>query len=63
MKWLLTWPVRKERLKDFPELIPRSNDRSTYDVEMEDRATPTRMSVAVNEESEAINGHIGSPAD
>ncbi len=58
MKWL----VGKRGTKKYPELIPRSNDRSTYEVELDDRGTPTGSSAAVNEESEATNGYVGSPA-
>ena len=66
MKWLAgkkgpdscRWAIH-----NFPELVPRSNDMSTSEVELDDREASTGSIETVNEESEATNGYIASPAN
>ncbi|KAM0806076.1 major facilitator superfamily domain-containing protein [Usnea florida] len=66
MKWLAgkkgpgtsRWAIR-----NFPELVPRSNDMSNPEFELVERGASTGSSETVDEESEATNGHIGSPAN
>lgn len=61
MKWLAGKNGRDSRrwvTNDFPELVPRSNDKSTSDVELDDREDSTGSSEAVNEDSEATNAYI-----
>lgn len=58
MKWLAGKKGRDCRrwvLKDYPVLVPRSNDRKFDEMEREMNA--------INEDSEAANGHIASPAE
>lgn len=58
MKWLAGKKGRDSRrwvLKDYPELVPRSNDRSSDEME--------REMDTINEDNEATNGHIASPAE
>ena len=65
MKWLAGKKGRDSRrwvIDNFPELVPRSNDKSASDIELDDREVSTGSGEAVNEESEAMNGHIGSSA-
>ena len=61
MKWLAGKKGPDSRrwvIEDYPELVPRSNDRSDYEIELDDHGTFTGSSEAVNEESEAVNGRI-----
>ena len=66
MKWLAgeKGPDSRRWVRNnFPELVPRSNDMSTSEFELDDREASTGSSETVNEESEATNGYIESPAN
>ena len=49
--------------RNFPELVPRSNDMNTSEFELHDREASTGSSETVNDESEATNGYSGSSAN
>ena len=65
MKWLAGEKGPDSRrwvIRNFPELVPRSNDMSASDIELDDREPSTGSCETVNEESQATNGYVESPA-
>ena len=60
MKWLAGKKgpdSRRWGIDNFPELVPRSNDMTTSEIELDDREASAGSSETVNEESEAMNGY------
>lgn len=67
MKWLLGKKgpgSRRWQLKEFPVLVPRSNDKSSgIQRELNDVKASSRNRASINDDSEATNSHLISPGD